>query len=183
MRTLLASAAALAAGLALAPVARADAPPPLTFVQPLPGQAVQMVQERLRAYGTYTGAVDGVWGPESMAALERFQADRGLQPTGALNEATVSMLGINQGSLLATAASPAPPAAYAEPLRPAAVRNVQEQLRALGFYNGGVDGLWGPGTEQALMRFQQSRGLQPNGQLNPVTASALGLNPNGLAAR
>jgi peptidoglycan hydrolase-like protein with peptidoglycan-binding domain len=43
-----------------------------------------------------------------------------------------------------------------------------------------VDGNWGAGTQAAIERFQQGRGLQPTGQINPATAQALGLDPNNL---
>ena len=62
------------------------------------------------------------------------------------------------------------------------MRTVQARLQALGFYNGAIDGVWGPGTQSAIERFQQGRGLQPNGQLNPATVSALGLG-EGFAYR
>lgn len=62
------------------------------------------------------------------------------------------------------------------------VRNIQTRLRTLGFYEGGIDGLWGPATQTAIERFQQSRSLQVTGQLTPVTASAMGLDPNNLEA-
>ena len=57
---------------------------------------------------------------------------------------------------------------------------MQARLRALGFYRGQADGVWGPGTQAAIERFQQGRGLQATGQINPVTAQALGLDPNNL---
>lgn len=61
-----------------------------------------------------------------------------------------------------------------------AVRNIQQWLRARGFYRGAADGIWGPQTQQALERFQQGQGLQANGQVNPATIQALGLDPNSL---
>ena len=48
--------------------------------------------------------------------------------------------------------------------------------------DGSADGVWGPQTQRALERFQQSQGLQPNGQATPATIQALGLDPNNLAA-
>jgi peptidoglycan hydrolase-like protein with peptidoglycan-binding domain len=51
----------------------------LAYVQPLPGPAVQSVQERLRQAGIYAGRIDGVWGADSQAALERFQQAHQLQ--------------------------------------------------------------------------------------------------------
>jgi peptidoglycan hydrolase-like protein with peptidoglycan-binding domain len=146
------------------------------------------VQERLRQLGAYTGRVDGVWGPDSQAALDRFQQGRGLQATGQLNQATATTLGLSPTELVAVAPGPATPSGAApppsaEPLSPAAVRNVQARLRALGFYRGGVDGVWGAGTQAGVERFQQGRGLQANGQLNPATLSAMGLDPDNPAAR
>jgi peptidoglycan hydrolase-like protein with peptidoglycan-binding domain len=42
--------------------------------------------------------------------------------------------------------------------------------------------VWGPGTQAAIERFQQGRGLQATGQPTPATAAAMGLDPNNLAA-
>jgi peptidoglycan hydrolase-like protein with peptidoglycan-binding domain len=165
----------------LAPLpAAAQQPPPLTYAQPLESAAVNRVQDRLRQSGAYSGRVDGIWGPDSQTALERFQQRNGLQVTGQLNQATATILGLNPADLVG--AAPAPAAASAEPLSEAVVRNLQGRLRSLGFYRGAVDGIWGPTTQAAIEQFQQGRGLQPNGQLTPATASAMGLDPNNLAA-
>lgn len=172
------------AGAAVATVlgvggAMGQAPPPLSFVQPLSPGAATVVQERLAAAGVYGGAADGVWGPESQQALDRFQQSRGLAVTGAMNLATAQALGIGVPRLLPPA-EPAMAPPVAAPLSPRAVRNVQMRLRALGFYRGGADGVWGAGTQEALERFQRGRAIEATGQLNPVTAQALGLNPNNL---
>lgn len=62
----------------------------LAFVQPMSPAAVQAVQEPLQSGGTYSGAVDGVWGPDSGAALQQFQSNHQLQVTGQLNQATAA---------------------------------------------------------------------------------------------
>lgn len=179
-RTPVLLAAMLALSLGAAPhAARAQDPVPLAFVQPLPPAAVVEVQQRLRDNGVYTGAVDGKWGPDSQAALDRFQQGRGLQVTGSINHATAQAMGLEPARLLAGRADV--PAANL-PLNSTAVRNIQSRLRTLGFYTGGIDGMWGPGTQRGLERFQQSQGLQPNGQATPATIQALGLDPNNLAA-
>jgi peptidoglycan hydrolase-like protein with peptidoglycan-binding domain len=168
-----------------ASLAVAQPAPGLSYVQPLGPAALMQVQERLRQAGAYPGRPDGVWGPDSQSALERFQQRNGLQVTGQLNQATAATLGLNAGDLLTAAPGPASvPAADPAPgpLSRSAVRNVQSRLRALGFYRGGVDGAWGAGTQAAIERFQQGRGLQPTGQLNPATAQAMGLDPNNLEA-
>jgi peptidoglycan hydrolase-like protein with peptidoglycan-binding domain len=169
---------------ALSVSAGAQTVTPLAYVQPVSPPAVQTVQERLRSAGAYNGAVDGVWGPDSVAALQRFQASHQLQVTGQLNQATAATLGLDPTVLLGTqqAALP-PPLPPSENLRPASVRAIQAQLRTLGFYTGGTDGVWGQSTQSAIERFQQSRGLQPNGQLAPATLAAMGLSPDSMSYR
>jgi peptidoglycan hydrolase-like protein with peptidoglycan-binding domain len=146
--------------------------------------AVQAVQERLRSAGAYNGAVDGVWGPDSAAALQQFQSNHQLQPTGQLNQATAMTLGMDLVALLGIQQAAIPPAIPPpENLRPSSVRVIQSRLHSLGFYSGGVDGVWGRSTQNAVQQFQQGRGLQPNGQLNPQTLAAMGLPPDSLAYR
>jgi peptidoglycan hydrolase-like protein with peptidoglycan-binding domain len=178
----LAGSALLATGFSASAVAQTA--PALAYVQPVPPAAVLAVQEHLRSAGAYTGAVDGVWGPDSVTALQRFQASHQLQVTGQLNQATAATLGLDPVTLLGTpqAALP-PPAPPAENLRPSSVRAIQSQLRGLGFYTGAVDGIWGQSTQTAIERFQQGRGLQPNGQLNPATLAAMGLSSDSLTYR
>ena len=154
-------------------------PPMLTFTQPVTPQAVQLVQQRLRQSGAYTGAVDGIWGADSQAALERYQQSQGLQVTGQLNQATIATLGIPAEQLVSAnwpvveISTPIVPAS----LRSSSVQVIQARLRDLNYYRGPVDGVWGANTQQAIASFQQGRGLQPNGQLNPMTVAALGLDP------
>ena len=178
----------LLAGPAMVPTASAQPAPGLTYMQPLSPTALMQVQERLRQMGAYSGRVDGIWGPDSQSALERFQQGRGLQVSGQLNQATAATLGLNPVELLSARQGPASGAgadaaalaATSNTLSRSAVRNVQSRLRTLGFYRGQVDGTWGAGTQAAIERFQQGRGLQPTGQINPATAQAMGLDPNNL---
>jgi N-acetylmuramoyl-L-alanine amidase len=139
---------------------------------------VRTIQNRLRQLGHFNGNADGVWGPDTQIAMENFQRSRGLA-AGQVNVATISAMGLNPSAFPARSA--AAPASYQEPLEPGVVRGVQQRLRQYGYYNGRVDGRWGPQTERGLASFQRSRGLESTGHLNPTTASALGLNPNNLS--
>lgn len=53
------------------------------------------------------------------------------------------------------------------------VRDLQTQLRRLGFGYSQVDGIFGALTEQAVTHFQQSVGLPGTGQVDEVTWAAL----------
>ena len=174
--------AALAA-LCTAPAMAQQSPPPLAYVQPLPTPAVQDVQSRLQQAGVYAGRIDGIWGVDSEAALERFQQQHQLQVTGQLNQATAATLGLDPNTLLAAAPAPPPPPPPSDHLLPGSVRAVQARLGALGFYSGPVDGVWGAGTLAAIQRFQTTHGLQPDGQLGPATVTAMGMTPDVLAYR
>lgn len=60
-------------------------------------------------------------------------------------------------------------------LSPTTVRQVQEALNQQGYDVGQVDGAWSQQTAQALQNFQRAQGLEPTGQLNQNTLSALGI--------
>jgi hypothetical protein len=49
---------------------------------------VGQAQERLKAVGFDPGPVDGVLGPQTRAALRRYQSSQGLPVTGAMDDAT-----------------------------------------------------------------------------------------------
>jgi peptidoglycan hydrolase-like protein with peptidoglycan-binding domain len=174
--------AVLVFAVVVAPASAQPLPPPLTYTQPLSPQGVMVVQRRLHEQGVYSGRIDGVWGQDSQTALERFQQTHGLQVTGQLNPAAVATLGVSPDQLLAGTPSPPgqPPPIIGNALSRTSVEAIQSRLRDLNFYTGPVDGIWGGSTEQAIERFQQSRGLQPNGQLNPATITPLGLDPNAM---
>jgi Putative peptidoglycan binding domain len=55
------------------------------------------------------------------------------------------------------------------------VAAAQDKLAQEGFYHGQIDGVLGPETHHAIVRFQSSRGLRVNGELTSETLSAMGL--------
>jgi len=58
--------------------------------------AIGAVQSELAKLGYYRGAVDGVEGDETQAALARYQEDHDLSVTGTLTAATLQSLGLRQ---------------------------------------------------------------------------------------
>lgn len=53
---------------------------------------------------------------------------------------------------------------------------VQTALRNGGFDPGAVDGRFGPGTENAVIRFQTAKGLVADGIVGQATWNALGFS-------
>jgi peptidoglycan hydrolase-like protein with peptidoglycan-binding domain len=60
---------------------------------------------------------------------------------------------------------------------------LQRQLANLGYYNGEITGYFGPLTQEAVIRFQQGRGLVPDGIVGPATAQALSQYGEGASVR
>jgi peptidoglycan hydrolase-like protein with peptidoglycan-binding domain len=62
------------------------------------------------------------------------------------------------------AASPEPPTAAVAPARAAAevITDIQRELVRRGFYDGAVDGRYGPKTDAAIRDFEHAAGLKPS---------------------
>ncbi|CAN5542209.1 hypothetical protein BH20VER3_BH20VER3_14540 [soil metagenome] len=59
-----------------------------------PGEVIENVQLALREQGYYPGAIDGLVGPQTRAALGAYQRDNGLVITEAVDEPTLVTLGL-----------------------------------------------------------------------------------------
>jgi peptidoglycan hydrolase-like protein with peptidoglycan-binding domain len=115
---------ALASALLLAATAtplHAQSPSGLSYLQPRSPDSVTSVQQKLQTAGVYTGRVDGVWGRDSDAALQRFQQAHQLQATGQLNLATASTLGLDATQFTASP-PPVAPLPSSDHLRASSVR-------------------------------------------------------------
>ena len=53
------------------------------------------------------------------------------------------------------------------------VSKVQTMLKHQGFLHDSVDGIYGHNTEQAVRKFQKSKGLAVDGRVGPTTMNAL----------
>jgi len=67
------------------------------------------------------------------------------------------------------------PRASAAPAASPVVRDAQQSLSNRGYNVGPVDGVFGPSTHDAVVRFQQAQGLTQSGTLDAQTLSALGV--------
>lgn len=157
------------------------------------GNAVSEIQAMLILLGYLENPVDGRYQEPTEAAVKDFQADVGLTDDGIVGPATWEKLLPNPSTEFTPPAVPETPVAD-EAVTPAeeaeadapielpilrqgitgpAVARVQETLRVRGFYDGEIDGIFGPGTEAAVKDFQASVQLAADGVVGPATWGAL----------
>lgn len=182
--TLVAIAAGPAAGLADAngtgPASAAPTPEPpttashhLTLQSGSEGRQVRLLQQALSV------VVDGIFGPETEAAVRSYQATRGLVVDGVVGSQTSSALARKAAasSTISESSSSGAHAAEASWHKPAATKStaaspVVRLQEALGVQ---VDGTFGPETEAAVRHLQARHGLTVDGVVGPQTWKALGI--------
>ena len=62
------------------------------------GSTVKTIQQKLKNWGYYTGAVDGIYGAKTKAAVKYFQQKNGLVADGIVGAKTLAALGISSSS-------------------------------------------------------------------------------------
>ena len=120
------------------------------------------VQTELQQVGYYEGPIDGIYGPATVDAVKRLQADSGLPETGFLDKATAEALDELLAELgLQTAAADLTYTA-----------SVQTVLTLTGFWQGPIDGVWTDELTAALQEFQIALGVEPTGIVDAATLAA-----------
>jgi peptidoglycan hydrolase-like protein with peptidoglycan-binding domain len=155
-------------------------PPSTTSISPTiriqfghEGPAVTMLQEKLWDLKYFTGTVDGKFGYTTISAVRAFQQANGLKVDGIVGNATWAKL--NDPSAIpkpSTLATPKPGDASARVVygqKNNLVKQIQERLKALGYYEGAIDSTFGYSTYLAVRDFQKVHNLQVDGIVGSIT--------------
>lgn len=147
---------------------------------------VRAAQQKLQEMGLYAGAVDGIAGSQTAAALRRYQLREGLKVTGRLNRETLESLGIppQTGSpgtrppseeeiRLAELFSGTALSTRPESEQRRALRRVQQRLKSLGYFSAEPDGRATGTFQSALIEWQKANGLRPTGRFDQSTREQL----------
>lgn len=139
------------------------------------GSDVSDLQARLTELGYYTGTIDGKYSTGTQSAVTEFQSRNSLTADGIAGRAT-------QDKLYSASAQPKTVSASTTEsgytlLKEGAfgleVRKLQGRLAELGYYAGGVDGIYGSTTTSAVKAFQRANGLSGDGQAGTQTQTKL----------
>ena len=127
---------------------------------------IAAVQVALRAHGFDPGAVDGVPGPLTRAALAAFQRRHGLRADGRIDRKTRRAFAVRGRPLLGQRLLTVGAVGWD-------VAVLEFRLRGFGLSPGEVDGRFAKSTAVALRRYQSRHTLVPDGIAGPNTYRAL----------
>lgn len=130
------------------------------------GDAVKKLQKALKDKGCYSGATDGSYGSDTVAAVMAFQSLHNLTVDGVAGPATQRVLYNTSGSSITYTS-------LSEGMSGEAVRTLQYTLYELGYYTGSVDGNYGAATSDAVRAFQYNNDLTPDGKAGNKTLQVL----------
>ncbi len=133
------------------------------------GDAIRDIQSRLQGLGYDLGEAgpDGIFGPDTEAAVLAFQGDRGIDVDGIVGGRTWKELveaSYELGDRLLYLRTPF--------FRGDDVARLQRYSNTLGFDAGHEDSVFGPQADQAVRQFQRASGLVSDGIVGPSTLAA-----------
>ena len=121
-------------------------------------ETVRSAQTMLKALGYYYGDITGNIGTKTETAIRSFQSKYGLTVDGIPGTQTMAKL-----SELYSGTSTLSGSSLQLGATGSAVSALQENLSALGYYNGDVTGHYGTLTKAAVLAFQKAKGLTADG--------------------
>ncbi len=146
------------------------------------GSMISDMQQKLQAAGYLKGDVDGVYGQDTVHAVEAFQRAHDFPVSGAIDEMTYSALKEVEGEEISNSTfqeeTPAAttahePGAFCIGDTGSEVESIQRKLIRLDYLDGMADGVYGGQTAMAVRSFQKDEGLRVTGEVNHKTLVTL----------
>lgn len=140
-----------------------------TLSSGMSGSEVTELQNNLVAAGYLARTVDGDYGSTTAMAVRLFQEDKGLPVTGTADDATQNAIAAAAGAGYRNGGG----VVLAEGNRGDSVIKYQQILQSKGYLSGGIDGVYGEATTNAVAQFQRDSGFPVSGAIDEMTLHAL----------
>lgn len=140
------------------------------------GDVIADMQRRLQTAGYLKGDIDGVYGNDTVKAVEDFQRHHDFPISGAIDEMTYEALNEVEGQESSSAedsASSSSSNSFVVGDSGSAVESIQRKLKRLDYLDGVADGIYGGQTAMAVRAFQRDEGLKVTGEVDHKTLVAL----------
>ena len=143
------------------------------------GTEVKELQKALLSLGFDPNGTDGKFGSGTKAAVKAYQKSRGLTADGKAGNITLSLLysevdsGASSGSSSSEEATSTNPNTLKYGSSGSRVKELQNNLKKLGYSVGTVDGKFGAATKRAVIAFQSTNGLTPDGLAGAQTLAMI----------
>ena len=125
------------------------------------GEKVVELQRNLNTLGYNVGTPDGAFGNGTKEAVIKFQKTYGLSADGVAGKSTQDAI--------TTAVNRKTHGIISKGQFSNDVKNLQNDLKTLGYLSGNVDGAFGTSTENAVKAFQKNNGLTQDGLVGSAT--------------
>ncbi len=150
------------------------------------GSEVKALQSRLITLKYLTGTADGIFGTQTAAAVSSFQQTNGLVNDGIAGSQTLGVLYSASAKAYSAPKATSTPKASPTPEvfqigdTGSGVVAIQLRLIALKYLSGSADGIFGPGTFNAVKAFQEKNRLEADGIAGKLTVATLN-SPSAIA--
>lgn len=156
------------------------------------GSRVTELQQNLKKLGYYSSSIDGKFGAGTQRAVVAFQKANGLTADGLAGSKTLELIaqkasgstssgstssGTTSSGSSSSGSASSSTSTYTRTLRQGYtgedVKSVQTRLKALGYYDKTIDGVYGTGSIAAVKAFQKKNGLTADGLAGKKTFDRL----------
>lgn len=138
------------------------------------GREVRELQARLAQLAWLTPVTTGTYGPGTRTAVSGFQAKRGFDATGVVDERTWRRLvRMSRPPTEAELFNRPGPTLLAVGDKGRDVRELEARLRQIAWFFGDVDGTFDDQTREAVTGFQGKRGIPATGEVDQRTLDLL----------
>lgn len=133
--------------------------------------AVTQLQKDLKQLGYYYADITGKFGEKTEAAVKEFQKDKKITADGVAGYTTLNA--ISKAISAAGGSASSSSSGLQVGSTGNKVRQLQQDLTALGYYYGDVSGHYGSLTQTAVKKFQKAKGITQDGIAGTATLNAV----------